>query len=178
MQEIWREFDSAFGVMETNGKAKILANSSVITVDGMTADIYLTEDYPYISGAGPRLQLTPKVGRDEYITVDASIKTGSVLETITGSGAPPIRTSNRRATTYVRVQNGEPFVIGGLFREDLTTNSVTRIPVLERLPLLDEIFSYRLKGNDESQVVILVVPFILDMPEAAPEVEKVPRSQR
>jgi type IV pilus assembly protein PilQ len=190
MQGIWREFDMAFRAMETKNKGKTLASPSVITIDGMPASIQLTEDYPYISGrddagnaewsvttVGPQLQLTPRVGRgdkqEEIITVDVNVATGSVLEMIQGSlGEQMPRTSNRRVTTNVRVRNGEPFVIGGLFRED-QTNNVTRVPILGQIPLLGNLFSYRLKRNDKSQVVILVVPFILDTPDVAIEVEKV-----
>jgi type IV pilus assembly protein PilQ len=186
MQGIWREFDIAFRAMETKNKGKTLASPSVITIDGMQASINLTEDYPYISGhddagnaewsvtkVGPQLQLTPTVGRDGIVTVKVNVLTGSVLEMIQGSiGEQMPRTSNRNVDTTVRVRNGEPFVIGGLFRED-QTNNVTRIPILGQVPILGELFSYRVKRNDKSQVVVLVVPFILDTPDVAIEVEKV-----
>ncbi|MDR1379776.1 MAG: secretion protein [Synergistaceae bacterium] len=186
MQGIWREFDMAFRAMEVKNKGKTLASPSIITIDGMPANIQLTEDYPYISGrddagnahwsvttVGPQLQLTPRVGRDRVITLDVNVSTGTVLNMMQGSlGEQMPRTSNRRVATNVRVRDGEPFVIGGLFRED-QTNNVTRIPVLGQIPLLGELFSVRTKSNNKSQVVILVVPYILGTPDVAIEEERV-----
>lgn len=186
MQGTWREFDAAFRAVETKNKGKTLANPSVITIDGMEASISLTEDYPYISGrddggnptwstetVGPQLKLTPKLGRDGVITIQINIETGQVIQMITGStGEQMPRTSTRSVTTNVRVRDGEPFVIGGLFMENRTRETV-RIPVLGQIPLLGEIFTYRNNIDSKTQVVIIVVPFILNTPDVAIDQERV-----
>ncbi|MDR1979464.1 MAG: secretion protein [Synergistaceae bacterium] len=186
MQGVWREFDVAFRAIETKGKGKTLANPSVITIDGQEASISLTEDYPYISGrddggnptwssetVGPQLRLTPRLGRDGVVSIQLNIETGEVLEMITGStGEQMPRTSTRSVTTNVRVRDGEPFVIGGLFRENETRRNV-RVPVLGSIPLLGEIFSYRYREHQKTQVVIVVIPYILNTPDIAIEQERV-----
>jgi type IV pilus assembly protein PilQ len=186
MQGVWREFDASFRAIETKGKGKTLANPSVITIDGMEASISLTEDYPYISGrddggnptwstetVGPQLRLTPRLGRDGVVSIQLNIETGEVIEMITGStGEQMPRTSTRSVTTNVRVRDGEPFVIGGLFRDNQTNRHV-RIPVLGSIPLLGEIFTYRYKDHQKTQVVIVVVPYILDTPDVAIDQERV-----
>ena len=147
MHGIWREFDMAFRAVETKGQGKTLANPSVITLDGEEAEVRLTEDYPYISErddsgnptwstqtVGPQLKITPKIGRDGFLTIKLTIETGEVLEMITGStGEQMPRTSTRSVATQVRVRDGEPFVVGGLFRDNKTNRRV-RIPVLGQLP--------------------------------------------
>jgi type IV pilus assembly protein PilQ len=186
MQGVWREFDVAFRALETKGKGKTLANPSVITIDGQEASISLTEDYPYISGrddggnptwssetVGPQLKLTPRLGRDGIVSLQLNIETGEVIEMITGStGEQMPRTSTRSVTTNVRVRDGEPFVIGGLFRENDTRRNV-RIPVLGSIPLLGEIFNYRYREHQKTQVVIVVVPYILDTPDVKIDQERV-----
>ena len=182
MHGIWREFDAAFQAIEDKGQGKTLANPSVITLDGTEATVRLTEDYPYISErddagnatwstetVGPQLKMTPRVGRDGFITVNLSIETGEVLQMITGStGEQMPQTSTRSVSTQVRVRDGEPFVVGGLFRDNRTINRV-RIPVLGQLPLLGELFTYRYNERRKTQVVMLVVPYILETPDAAVE---------
>ena len=182
MHGIWREFDAAFRAIEDKGQGKTLANPSVITLDGTEATVKLTEDYPYISArdeagnatwstetVGPQLKMTPRVGRDGFITVNLSIETGEVLQMITGStGEQMPQTSTRSVSTQVRVRDGEPFVVGGLFRDNRTINRV-RIPVLGQLPLLGELFTYRYNERRKTQVVMLVVPYILETPDAAVE---------
>ncbi|MDO4786812.1 MAG: secretion protein [Fretibacterium sp.] len=186
MHGIWREFDVAFRAVETKNKGKTLANPSVITLDGEEAEVRLTEDYPYISDrdeagnptwstqtVGPKLKLTPKIGRDGIITINLSIETGEVLATITGStGEQMPKTSTRSVTTNVRVRNGEPFVVGGLFRENRGSD-VNRIPILGQLPLLGEFFTFRSYKHQKSQVVLLVVPYILETPDVAVEQETI-----
>lgn len=184
MHGIWREFDGAFRALENKGKGKTLANPSVIAIDGMEAKVELTEDYPYISERddagnptwstqtiGPQMTMTPKVGRDGVINLTLDLETGQVLEMITGStGEQMPRTSKRHVTTNVRVRDGEPFVIGGLFSDSKTKTRV-RIPVLGQLPLLGELFTYRYDEHRKTQVVMLVVPYVLDTPDAAIEQE-------
>jgi type IV pilus assembly protein PilQ len=190
MQGVWREFDFSFRAIETKGQGKTLANPSVVTIDGKSATISLTQDYPYISArddagnptwstetVGPQLRMTPILGRDGFVTIDLNIETGEVIEMMIGSGGEQMpRTSTRSVTTNVRVRDGEPFVIGGLF-SDNKTNTVNRIPVLGSIPLLGEIFTYRTREHRKTQVVIIVVPFILDTPDVAIDQERVMRSQ-
>ena len=186
MHGIWREFDVAFRAVETKGQGKTLANPSVITLDGEEAEVRLTEDYPYISErddsgnptwstqtVGPQLKITPKIGRDGFLTIKLTIETGEVLEMITGStGEQMPRTSTRSVATQVRVRDGEPFVVGGLFRDNKTNRRV-RIPVLGQLPILGELFTYRYNERNKTQVVMLVVPHILEIPDVAVEQEAV-----
>ena len=96
-----------------------------------------------------------------------------MIEMIRGStGEQMPRTSTRSVTTQVRVRDGEPFVVGGLFRDNQTNDRV-RIPVLGQLPILGELFTYRSKDRRKTQVVMLVVPHILETPDVAMEQEVV-----
>ncbi len=175
LEGVWREFDAAFQALETRGRGRTLASPAVITVEGQEARIRLTEEYPYISArddagnptwstktVGPQLTLTPRVGRDGFIDLQIAAETGEVMEMITGStGERMPRTSTRSVTTRIRVRDGEPFVVGGLFHENQTRRRVG-VPVLGSIPLLGELFTYRYDERGRTQVVILVIPYILD----------------
>lgn len=170
-----RTIQAQFNALEQKGKGKVLANPSVIALEGKQATINLTEDYPYISErdeagnatwsteeVGPKLTFTPKIGRDGYINLTLNIKTGEVIEMITGStGESMPRTSTREVTTEIRVRDGMPFVIGGLFRENKTLVTY-RIPVIGSIPLIGDLFTYKMDSNVKTQVVIVVTPYILD----------------
>jgi len=115
-------------LVESN-KADILASPSVVTVDGQKASIALTTNIKYISERdeagnpvyteeriGPTLEFTPIVGRDNTVTINVEISTGEVVEWRAGGMGEEVPvTSSRDVSTMVRVRNGEPFVIGGLF---------------------------------------------------------------
>jgi len=185
MHGIWREFDTSFKALEAKRQTKTLASPSVITIDGVEASVSLTEDYPYISGrddggnatwsnitVGPVLKMTPHVGRDDTVTLTLDLQTSDRIGEVIGStGERMPQTSKRQVITNVRVRNGEPFVVGGLFREDKTNNRL-RIPVLGSLPLLGEIFTYRIRNASTTQVVMIVIPFILNTPDVGVEQER------
>lgn len=166
-------------------KADLLASPSVVTVDGQKASIALTTNIKYISErddagnpvyseerVGPKLDFTPIVGRDNTVTINVAISTGEVVEWKHGGMGEEVPvTSSRDVTTMVRVKNGEPFVIGGLF-DKKKTDTISRVPVLSDIPLLGEIFKTRTKRDEESEVVTVVVPYILEVPDTAIEISE------
>ena len=177
-REVWtdRYITAAFTALEQKAKGKVLANPSVIAIDGKKAEINLTQDYPYVSDrdnqkgtvtwsteeVGPKLSVTPRIGRDGYVTLTLDIRTGDVIGTQTSStGEEMPITTTRSVKTDVRVRDGMPFVVGGLFMEN-TGKNVSRIPILGNIPLLGELFTFRSNKNEKSQVVMVITPYILD----------------
>ena len=171
--------DAGLRALESSSKAKVLASPSLVTVDGQAAEVKLTQNYIYQSGlddngnpefeteeAGPILKFTPNVGRSGVVTIQLDIGTGQILEfRKSGQSEVPV-TSKRNVKTLVRVRNGEPFVVGGLFSEQ-TTRSVTKIPVISDIPLLGELFKIRNARKQNTEVVIIVVPYILEVPSGS-----------
>ena len=175
---VWtqRVVTGTLNALETKAKGKVLANPSVIALDGKKAEINLTQDYPYISSrgkddrtvtwsteeVGPKLSFTPRIGRDGYVTLTLDVSTGDVVDVMTSStGEQMPVTTTRSVKTDVRVKDGMPFVVGGLFRED-TVKSVSRIPILGNIPLLGELFTSRTNSKNKTQVVMIITPYILD----------------
>ena len=175
---VWtdRVITDAFRALETQAKGKIIANPSVIAIDGKKAEINLTQDYPYVSDrdnekgtvtwsteeVGPKLSFTPRIGRDGYVALTLELSTGDVISTQTSStGEQMPVTTTRSVKTDVRVRDGMPFIVGGLFRED-EGKGVSRIPILGNIPLLGELFTYRYNTKQKSQVVMVITPYILD----------------
>lgn len=166
-----RTLQSVLEALEEEEKGRIIANPSVIAVDGQAATIELTQTYTYSvvrddagnaisqqEDVGPTLTFTPRIERDGYVYLELSLSTGDVLSTGT-SGAPI--TSDRSVTTRVRVRNGMPFVVGGLF-QDNKTRSKAKIPVLGDIPLLGQLFRSSQNSSQRNQVVMIVTPYILD----------------
>jgi len=173
-----RLFDAGLQILVTENKAKMLASPSVVTIDGQKATIKLVSDVKYVSGkddagnptygdveAGPVLEFTPVVGRSNVVTLELSIKTGEVTLTTSATGIQYPESSTREVQTTVRVRDGEPFVVGGLFNETKTENT-WKVPVIADIPLLGELFKGHTKSVTKSEVVMIVVPYILDVPES------------
>lgn len=178
--------DAGLRAMESSNRGRVLANPSVVALDGQQASIRLTHNYMYQSGiddngnpefeeqeTGPTLNITPLIGRDGFITLKLTISTGEIIA-FRRSGASEVpETTKREVDTQIRVRNGELFVIGGLYQETKTKN-ITRVPILGCVPLLGELFKYRSDRHVKSELAFLVVPYILDVPSGEAEVYELP----
>jgi type IV pilus assembly protein PilQ len=174
----WRMIDAAFKFTEEKNIGKVLANPSVITYDGQEAKIQLTQEHPYRvaqtgSGgdtlyttefieAGPIMAMRPKIGRDGVITIELNLEASEFIGTTATN--LPIK-SKRQVQSNVRVRHGEPFIVGGLHRE-IETKVKSKIPILGDIPLLGSFFRYASNVSNKTQVVMLVVPYILDTPDS------------
>lgn len=176
--------------LETSNKGKVLANPSVIAVDGQKALIKLTQDLRYVSGrddsnnptystesVGPTLEFTPTVGREGMVTLKIKVETGSIVGWRTSGNSEVPETSKRSVETMVRVRNGEPFVVGGLHNE-AKTKGINRIPILGYLPILGELFKTRNDKHERSEVAMIIIPYILDVPESQIPVHELPAVRR
>jgi type IV pilus assembly protein PilQ len=165
--------------LETKGKGKTLASPSIITIDGQQAVADMSQEIHYPSGIdangntsyssvsiGPKLTFTPVVGRDGVVTIDIDVSASTEGERVAmGNGGYTIGTNDRSVKTIVRVRDGEPFVVGGLFNED-RTKTRSRIPVLGYIPLLGDLFTIKGVTHNIREVAIIVIPHILDVPNS------------
>jgi type IV pilus assembly protein PilQ len=160
--------------MESDGKVKNLASPSLITIDGKTATVNMQDtlslprgldangntQYADFSG-GPRLDFTPVLGRNGMVTITVDINSSSIPNIV----GTQVSIAQRNINTQVRVRNGEPFVVGGLYSE--RRNKVRqRIPVLGYIPLLGDLFSRNVNDQSRTEVAMIVVPYILDVPDS------------
>lgn len=174
--------DFGLRALVTKNKGKVLADPSIITIDGKKAVIKLVENYPYISErdeagnptwsekeVGPILEFTPTVGRDKMVSIELKIETGEIIGTYRGQAGEQFpQTTNREVTTNIRVRDGEPFVVGGLYKDQEKIER-HRVPLLSDIPLLGELFKYKSETRDKTEVAMIVIPYILEIPDTTVE---------
>ena len=167
-----RTIQNVFKALEARGKGRVIANPSVTAIDGQQASIQLKQEILYSAGmddsknpkwdtksVGPELRFTPRIEDDRYINLDINIKTGDYIGKDEDDN---IRTTDRTVTTKVRVKDGMPFVIGGLFSEN-TVKVINKIPILGNIPLIGDIlFTYRSTDRTKAQAVMVITPYILN----------------
>ena len=166
-----RYITSTFSALESKNKGRTIANPSVITIEGEEAKITLKQEIMYSAGAddngnptwsttevGPELTFTPIIEDKGYINLKITINTGDYLGKDTDGN---IITTDRNVETNIRVKDGMPFVVGGLF-QDINTKLDTRIPILGDIPLLGNLFKYTSDQHNKTQAVMIVTPYILD----------------
>lgn len=168
------EFDATINALIKQDKGRIIANPAITTMSGKEAEVFIGDKIPYeittVTGGaattevrfvepGTRLKMTPSIVDDDFVVVKIEPEVSSIFSFRGANDQYPwVRT--RQATAYVRVKNGETFVIGGLLSSD-DTNTVSKVPFLSSIPLLGKLFIFEKKVNQKRDLLITVTPTII-----------------
>jgi type II secretory pathway component GspD/PulD (secretin) len=166
--------------MITDGNARVLANSKVVTLDGEPAEIFAGETVPVVitslsspgsSGGvlqtvqlekidvGVRLNITPRIGQDDLITTLVEPEVSRIIGFVGPDNDLP-QTSTRRARTLVRVADGQKIYLGGLLIEE-NRKTVQKVPLLGSIPLLGALFRHTRNEVVRLDLVIEITPRIV-----------------
>jgi type IV pilus assembly protein PilQ len=172
-------FDAVITAAAKKGKAKVLSDPKVATLNNKEANINITTQVPYTTTettastpptattrvtyltTGIVLKVTPTINSDGRISMKINPSISQVSPTITpvAGGAPGIDT--RSADTNVIVKNGETIVIGGLI-SDTQSEAVFKVPILGDIPLLGYLFKKKSMTRTRMELLIFVTPKILE----------------
>ena len=154
-------------LMESSGKAVLIAKPSIMALNGETAHILIGERIPVIEESevngerkrstryeevGIKLNYTPIITADGG--VDAKIH-AEVSTPIMVSEMKAYKISTRQAHTRVRLQQGEVLVIGGLM-DNRDQHQIQKVPILGDIPLLGKLFRHSRKSKDSIEMLMLV----------------------
>ncbi|WFW02018.1 type II and III secretion system protein family protein [Klebsiella aerogenes] len=172
--------DVLLDAMESNGILRILAEPNITAVNGQQASFLAGGEVPVpvpvnnemvgisYKPYGVSLQFTPQLLPNNRISMDVTPEVSSVSTTnamqISGYNVPSFQV--RRAHTRVEVSSGQTFAIAGLFQRNNTTN-LEQIPLLGRIPVIGPLFQSRRFSNDETELVILITPYLIKPPVAS-----------
>ena len=171
-------FALKFNTALAENKASVFADTTLHGVSGENIQFRNTSTYRFRDST-----IDPETGEPKYTGVTREIVSGLVLDingwisgdgmittTVTASvskqgvdvsattGNPP-PTSEKLITTQVRSRSGEPVILSGLTQHD-STISDEGIPFLKRIPILNRLFSTYLKTDEQSEMVIYLVPHL------------------
>ena len=117
---------------------------------------------PTVLGSGRiNLRVAPEVSELNRDGIGVSLNGSSSASAI----LPAFTT--RRASTTVQLQDGQSFAIGGLIRNNVTSN-IRRYPFLGEVPVLGTLFRSSDFQNDRSELVFIVTPHLVKPMEAVP----------
>jgi len=157
--------------LEASGNGEVIAQPKVTTQDQQQARIESGVQIPYQSQAGGTaggtstefvaavlaLEVTPQITPDGRINMLLTINQDSVVP---GAGAIPAISTNM-VTTRVLVDDGDTIVLGGVFREEVTT-TVTKTPVLGDLPYVGNMFKRTTNEETKTELHIFITPSIIN----------------
>ncbi len=174
------DFDAIIKYLQTLGQTRILSNPKLAVVNNQEAKIHVGERQAYITttttqtqtsttvseavtyvDVGIQLMVTPTINEDGYVTVKIKPEISSVisyLATSSKNNIPIIDTST--AETIVMVKDGTTILIGGLSKEEKSTDS-QGTPFLSKLPFIGDAFSNKTRSSKRNELLILITPHIV-----------------
>lgn len=160
--------------LETSGKSKVLSAPKILVNDNATATLSSVSESPFTSvnasntvattsfagyaSAGTTVTLTPHISEGDHLQLKYSI----TLNSFTGEGSgsvPPPRQTNQ-ISSDVTVPGGQAVIVGGLTREDLQ-HTVSSIPWLGKVPVLEYLLGNRSDTHAQSTLFVFIRPMIL-----------------
>lgn len=164
-------FTGIIDFLKGNGLMKVLAEPTLVALDGQTASFLAGGEFPIpdiddegnvgvrYRSFGIELSFTPTVLSQNKIGMKVvpavSELDFSLSTTIAGAVVPGL--STRRASTIVELGDGQSFAIAGLLKETAREN-VEKYPVLGDIPILGALFKSEQFQKQETELVILVTP--------------------
>ncbi len=160
---------------ERAGFLKTLAEPNLTAISGETASFLAGGEFPVPVGQdnnkisiqfkpfGVGLSFTPLVMSEGNI----SLKLATEVSELSNDGS--IRFSSisipglkvRRTSTTVELPSGGSLVVGGLISDD-TRSNIDGVPGLKSLPILGSLFRSRDFQKKETELVIIVTPYIVN----------------
>lgn len=166
--------NSVIDALAQDDLVTILAEPTLTTTSGRTANFLAGGEFPIpVPGDegtitiewrefGVRLDFTPQVLTKNKIslTVAPEVSELSQIGAIELQGFNIPSLSIRRASTTVELGSGQSFAIAGLLQHD-HSNNVEKFPGLGDLPILGALFRSNEFRNDQTELMILVTPYIV-----------------
>lgn len=163
---------------------KLLAEPKVVTLSGRSASFLSggEQAIPVPAGLGQvgvqfeefgtRLNVLPIVLGNGKIHLEVEPEVSSLNAAfgtaINGTVVPGRET--QRVHTTVEMESGQTFAIGGLIQHNVT-GTMRKVPVLGDLPFIGVAFSSKFFQEDESELLVLVTPHLVD-PLACDQIPK------
>lgn len=164
--------------LEDNGLVSTLAEPTLTTQSGQAASFLAGGQFPVpvVTGSGSSAQVsvtyqpygvslafTPIVLSKERISLLVAPEVSSLSQTgaVTDAGFNIPALQTRKASTTVELGSGQSFAIAGLLQND-RNNDITKFPFLGDVPVLGALFRSRQFQHNQTELVIIVTPYIVD----------------
>ena len=168
---------------EDNG-ANILSTPNILTLDNEEAKIIIGQDVPVLTGSyaqtgattvsntagvnpfqtiqrkdiGVQLKIKPQISEGNGIKLQIIQEVSSIARAATG--AQDLVFNKRALETVVIVDDGHTVALGGLL-DDQAQDNAQGVPFLSRIPLLGELFKYRERRKEKTNLMIFLRPIIV-----------------
>jgi general secretion pathway protein D len=190
---------AAASAVLNDSRSHILQKPQVRVTDGQTAKLRIGSRIPYATGSflpslggttggtgtgggfgllastqfqyqdvGVNLDLTPRLLPNGEVNLHASIEISSLGADRNVAGLAQPTFNQRKIEHDIRLKEGEVNLLGGLI-ETKETQTASGVPGLSQIPLLGYLFSMQHRERLETEVLVMLTPRVIRLPERAAE---------
>jgi len=172
------DFTALITALESVTDITVLANPKILALNKQAGTVFIGQELGYrdrttidASGqatvgevsfyqTGTKLSFRPYIGNDGYIRMDIYPQDSS--GELDSEGIP--RKTTAELMTNIMVKDGQTIVIGGLFR-DAITSTRSQIPLLGDLPLVGAAFRGTTDSTVRQEIIVMITPHIISESE-------------
>lgn len=170
--------DVVLRALEGSNRARVTSAPRILVNDNSVGTLTSIVQFPYASvnasdtvattsfgnyaEAGTQITVTPHISEADYLQLEYVVS----LSSFTGEPVqqadvllPPPRKEDT-VESAVTIPDGATIVVGGLNRRN-NTDDVDRVPLLGRIPIVEFLFSNRVKTESTSTLFVFLRPIIL-----------------
>jgi len=139
------------------GTREVYSTSSL----SQSSDTTVTSESIEFIDVGVKLNVTPTINSDGFITMKIKPEVSSVVDEYTTANdnvIPVVQTSE--SSTTVKIKDGDMIMIAGLMK-DTKTHSSSGIPMLHKIPFLGAIFGSRDSRDQKKEIIVFIKATIL-----------------
>jgi len=171
--------------LEADQKNNVLSTPTILTLDNEEAKIVVGQNVPFVTGSftqnntgasnpfqtierkdvGLTLRVTPQVTEGGTVKLKVFQEVSSVV-TANNVRSADLITNKRSVENTVLADDGQIIVIGGLIQDD-TKNNESKVPILGDIPYLGNLFKYKTRNRDKTNLMIFLRPYVLRDGKAA-----------
>ena len=174
-------------MLMTDSTTQVLQNPEIRVTDGQTAKLRIGDRVPFAVGSfqpgiggvginplvntqfqfqdvGVNVDLTPRVHSGREVSLRLKVEVSSVTGTSRIGGIDQPIFGQRIIEHDIRLREGEVSILGGIIEQSETV-SIEGWPGLSQVPFLRYLFSSERKSRLENEVMIVLMPRIIRLPE-------------
>lgn len=183
----------AINYLISNSKGRVVANPKIVITNGEQSTIDITQDYiesteseqsAYAGGtlatrtynigsdAGIKVDITPFISPDGYVTLNIKPEYATILKQEVAKDengeyiAATLLSKRNLDLKNIRIKDGETLVIAGMITEE-EQKVVGKVPVLGDLPGIGVLFRSSTSEKKKNEMVIMLTPKIITDTEDA-----------
>ncbi len=154
--------------LEKNGRALIISEPELITINRNTASISSGDEIPYsqkteetsttlFKKALLQLEVTPTLLPENTIRLDLNLHQDKPSALLI-DGIPAIKT--QQINTTVIVKSKQTLVLGGIHEQNYSIEN-SNVPLLRKIPIIGKLFQNKQQENNQQQLLIMITPRLL-----------------